>query len=336
MGSKKINCWEFTKCGRGPDGAKGEKCEACPAALHSSLDGFNQGLRAGRACWLVAGTFCDGKVSGTYAEKIESCRECEFYKEVNKGAGQTRLTIGNVDIFGSTHLGLVRKTNEDRYMIRQMEDESILMAVADGLGGGVSSDYAAEIAKARLVGLKQLTTGRERQELDQMARDLDLIISDKAQKEPELEAMATTLVCAILKDDHIHWVNVGDSRLYVLRDGKLVQVTEDQTLAKFLVEEGELTPEQAKEHYSSDVLDQCVGYGECEPETASFEIRKNDLLILSTDGLHKMVPGKTFLSILNASIPIEEKTGALIRAALDSGGKDNITIVMAIINPILK
>ncbi len=336
MGSKKINCWEFTKCGRGPDGAKGEKCKACPAALYSSIDGFNQGVRAGRACWLVAGTFCDGKVSGTYAEKIESCRECEFYKEVNKGSGRTRLSIENVDLYGSTHLGLIRKTNEDRYMIRQMEDKSILMAVADGLGGGVSSDFAAEIAKARLVGITHLTTGRERQELNQMARDLDIIISNKAQKHPELEAMATTLVCAILKNDHIHWVNVGDSRLYVLRDGKLAQVTEDQTLARFLVEEGELTPEQAKEHYSRDVLDQCVGYGECEPETATFEIRKNDLLILLTDGLYKMVSKKTFLSILNATTSIEEKTEALIRAALDSGGKDNITIVMAIINQVLK
>lgn len=335
MGSKKINCWEFAKCGRGPEGAKGEKCRSCSAALPSSLDGFNQGIRAGRACWLVAGTFCNGNVSGTYAEKIESCRECEFYKAVNKGAGQTRLTIDNVEIFGSTHLGLIRKTNEDRYMIRQMEDKSILMAVADGLGGGVSSDYAAEIAKARLVAVKQFTSGRERQELNRMARDLDRIISNKAQKHPELEAMATTLVCAILKNDHIHWVNVGDSRLYVLRNRKLLQVTEDQTLAKFLVEEGELTPEQAKDHYSSDILDQCVGYGECEPETATFEIRINDLLILSTDGLYKMVSPKTFLFILNAATPIEEKTEALIRAALDSGGKDNITIVMAKINPMV-
>ncbi|MBI9091437.1 MAG: serine/threonine-protein phosphatase [Desulfobacterium sp.] len=252
---------------------------------------------------------------------------------MNKGSGRTRLTIDNVDLYGSTHLGLIRKTNEDRYMIRQMEDKSILMAVADGLGGGVSSDYAAEITKAKLVGIKPFTTGRERQELNQMARDLDLIISNKAEKYPELEAMATTLVCAILKKDHIHWVNVGDSRLYVLRDRKLVQVTEDQTLARFLVEEGEITPEQAKEHYSINVLDQCVGYGECEPETATFEIRKNDVLILSTDGLHKMVSPKTILSILNAATPIEEKTEALIRAALDSGGKDNVTIVMAIISP---
>jgi len=336
MASKKINCWEFMKCGRGPNETEGENCKICPAIRHSSLDGFNEGINSGRTCWLVAGTFCNSKVSGTYAEKIESCRTCEFYQEVNKGSGQTWLSIENVDIYGFTHLGLVSKTNEDRYLMRQMEDKSLLLAVADGLGGNVSSDYAAEITKGKLVGIKSLTAGKEKQELNQMARDLDIIISNKAKKYPELEAMATTLVCAVLKNDYVHWVNVGDSRLYLLRDKKLVQVTQDQTLAKFLIEEGELTPEQAKEHYSRDILDQCVGYGVCEPETANFKIQKNDLLILSTDGLHKMVSEKEILSTLNAPTPIEDKTKALVRAALDSGGKDNITIVMAKIKQKLK
>ena len=336
MTSKKINCWEFMNCGRGPNGTEGENCEICPATRHSSLDGFNEGINSGRTCWLIAGTFCNSKVSGTYAEKIESCRTCEFYQEVNKGSGQTWLSIENVDIFGFTHLGLISKTNEDRYLMRQMEDKSLLLAVADGLGGNVSSDYAAEIVKGKLVGIKSLTNGREEQELNQMAMDLDIIINNKAKKHPDLEAMATTLVCVVLKKDYVHWVNVGDSRLYILRDKKLVQVTQDQTLAKFLIEEGELTPEQAKEHYSRDILDQCVGYGVCEPETATFKIQKNDLLILSTDGLHKMVSEKKILSTLNAPTSIEDKTKALVRAALDSGGKDNITIVMAKIKQNLK
>jgi len=333
---KKLNCWEFMKCCRGPLDDPDKDCSICPATISSSLDGLNEGETSGRACWLVAGTFCNEKVSGTYAEKIDSCRHCPFYKEVNKRSRQTRLSIENVDIFGFTHLGLLKKTNEDRYIVRQIKDKSLLLAVADGLGGDVSSDFAAEIAMGKLAGIQRVTNGQEKKDLKKLVLDLDTIIYNKAKESQELQAMATTLVCAILKKDHIHWVNVGDSRLYLLRNKKLVQVTEDQTLAKFLIEEGELEPEKAKDHYSYDLLDQCIGYGECEPQTATFKIRKGDLLILSTDGLHKMVSKKTFLSIVNAQTSIEVKTKALTNAALKTGGKDNITIVLAKINQTLK
>jgi len=336
VSSKKTNCWEFMNCGRGPDNFGKKNCSICPATQPSSLDGLNEGKNSGRACWLIAGTFCDNEISGTYAEKINSCRDCAFYKEVNTVFGQTRLSIDNVDIFGFTHIGHNKKTNEDRYIFRQMKDKSLLLAVADGLGGDVSSDFAAEIVKGALANLQQLTNGRENQELKQIVLDLDILISNKAESHPELDGMATTLVCAILKKDRIHWINVGDSRLYLLRDKKLNQLSEDQTLAKFLIDEGELDPEKAREHYSYDLIDQCIGYGECEPETSTFNVQKNDLLILSTDGLHKMVTKNTILSILNADTSIEVKTKKLTQAALDSGGKDNITIVLAKINQRLK
>ncbi len=321
-------------CGRGPGNTQ-SKCDQCPATKPSSLDGFNQGINAGRACWLVAGTFCNKKVAGTYAEKKNSCMECDFYRAVNKSPGETWLSIENVDIFAFTHRGLTKRVNEDRYLIRQMDDKSLLLAVADGLGGDVGSDYAAEIVKASLVNLGSLTTGREKDELIRMALDLDRIICDRAESDLSLEGMATTLVCGVLKNDHVHWLNVGDSRLYVFREDQLIQVTEDQTLAKFLVDEGELTPEQARNHYSYEILDQCVGYGECRPETAKFKVQKGDILILSTDGLYKMVPKKEISAILSAPSPIRELAKRLVNAALDFGGKDNITIVMAKVNQTL-
>ena len=261
--------------------------------------------------------------------------ECDFYRAVNRSPGETRLSIENVDIFAFTHRGLTKAVNEDRYLIRQMDDKSLLLAVADGLGGDVGSDYAAEIVKASLVNLGSLTTGREKDELIQMALELDRIICGRAESDPSLEGMATTLVCGVLKNDHVHWLNVGDSRLYVFREDQLIQVTEDQTLAKFLVDEGELTPEQARDHYSYEILDQCVGYGECRPETANFKVQKGDILILSTDGLYKMVPKKEISAILSTPSPIREQARKLVNAALDFGGKDNITIVMAKVNQTL-
>ena len=335
MSSKKINCWEFMKCGRGPSEETGETCEKCPAALKSAFDGMNEGTNAGRSCWLVAGTFCNEKPVGTFAEKLASCRDCAFYKQVSDREGQSSLHIQNIDIFAYTHPGLVRPSNEDRYLIKTMEDESLLLAVADGLGGDVSSDFAAEITKGKLAGLRRLRNGNESEELETFVKKLDLIIRHKADSHPELANMATTLICIVLKSDIIHWINVGDSRFYILRDDRLIQVTEDQTLARALVAQGELTPEEAKDHFSRKILDQCVGYGISDPETGSVNVMKEDLLILSSDGLYNMVPETSILAILKGPETIEEKTKALVNAALRAGGEDNITIVLAHIKEIL-
>ncbi len=141
--------------------------------------------------------------------------------------------------------------------------------------------------------------------------------------------MGSTLVGVLLRDRIAHWVHVGDSRLYILRKGTLTQVTEDQTLARFLLEEGEITAEQIPTHYSRHVMDQCVGCGYAEPETGSLKFLAGDLLVLSTDGLHRQIPESTFNSILNTDTDLENKARALVKAALDAGGKDNITVVMA-------
>jgi len=84
MADKKLNCWEFTMCGRGPGGAKVKDLGVCPAATEKKLDGIHGGKNSGRTCWVVAGTFCGGTVSGLFAKKYETCKECEFYKKVQK------------------------------------------------------------------------------------------------------------------------------------------------------------------------------------------------------------------------------------------------------------
>jgi len=95
------------------------------------------------------------------------------------------------------------------------------------------------------------------------------------------------------------------------------------------LEEGEITPEQAPTHYSRHIMDQCVGCGIAEPETGRLEVQDKDLLLLTTDGLHKKIPSETLLSLLNAKTSIKTKAQSLVQAALDTGGKDNITIVIA-------
>jgi len=203
------------------------------------------------------------------------------------------------------------------------------IAVADGLGGEVAGDYAAEILRGKLAGLNHILKNNEQPELDQLVRAIDRTIYTEGQENHALEGMGSALVGVLLRGRIAHWVHVGDSRLYILRNGTLTQVTEDQTLARFLLEEGEITPEQLPTHYSRHVMDQCVGCGYAEPETGRLEFLAGDLLVLSTDGLHGEIPENTLNAILNTDTNLETKARTLVKAALDAGGKDNITVVMA-------
>jgi len=239
------------------------------------------------------------------------------------------MNKNNNKFFGITHIGLARKTNEDRYLIKELKDNSVLIAVADGLGGEAAGDYAAEILRETLAGLNHISRNNERPELDQLAREIDRTIYTEGQENHALEGMGTTLVGVLLRDRKAHWVHVGDSRLYLLRNGTLTHVTEDQTLARFLLEEGDITLEQLPTHYSRHVMDQCVGCGYAEPETGRLKFLAGDLLVLSTDGLHRQISENALYSILNTDTNLETKAKRLVKAALNAGGKDNITVVMA-------
>ena len=239
------------------------------------------------------------------------------------------IKIGGRKFIGITHIGLSRKLNEDRYLIKDMQDNSVLIAVADGLGGNVSGDYAAEKIRKIFANLKQVTKNNEQPELDQLVREIDRSIYADSQSIQDLEGTGSTFIGVLLRNGVAHWVHVGDSRLYFLRDEKLTQVTEDQTLARFLLEEGEITPDQLPTHYSRHIMDQCVGCGYSEPETGNLQFTNGDLFVLSTDGLHRQIPEPTLISILNTASDLETKAKSLVKAALEAGGKDNITLVMA-------
>lgn len=91
-----INCWEFKKCGREPNGPKVAELGVCPASTAKKVNGMNHGQNGGRACWAIAGTFCGGNVQGTFADKLENCAKCEFYMLVRKEEGdnyQSALAI---------------------------------------------------------------------------------------------------------------------------------------------------------------------------------------------------------------------------------------------------
>jgi PPM family protein phosphatase len=229
--------------------------------------------------------------------------------------------------FALTHIGKVRKNNEDLYLIRQMPGGSTLLAVADGMGGRAGGEYAARILVERLAVVQSISENVEHQ-LWALIRDADRSIFEKAVKIPSLEGMGTTVTAALIRKGTVYWVHVGDSRLYSMHDCELVQITKDQNMAAFLVSEGKLTEEEADIHPSRNLLQQCVGCGDCKPVTANFEVDIGNLILLATDGLYSEVSRGILASIICSRQDLKSKADSMIQAALEAGGRDNVTVVL--------
>lgn len=227
-----------------------------------------------------------------------------------------------------THIGFVREKNEDRYLIKELTDGSLLLAVADGMGGEVAGDYAAELI-IKKIGHRQPHPLKNDWQLSQLVKEADRSVYNEVKNNSALAGMGSTVTCALLRNDLLIWAHVGDSRLFVQRNQELIQLTKDQNMAQFLLDEGEITAEEARHHPFQNQLDQCVGCGECNPDRGHLEIESEKLVMLTTDGLHSEVPAETISSLLAIPTDIETKAESLIKAALDAGGKDNITVLIA-------
>lgn len=226
---------------------------------------------------------------------------------------------------GLTHKGLFRKRNEDSFLIRELADSSVLMMVADGLGGNPGGDVAAGIIKDVFAGFR---LGREAagEQLLRLVAQAGAGIIAEAEQKPELDGMASTLTAVLVIDNMASWINVGDSRLYLYRDGGLQQVTVDQNLAQFLIAEGELSPKEARISPLRNMLDECVGSPYCEPAAGSFPLAAGDVLLLCTDGVHYGLSPEIMLAIIARETELEKRVEELLGAALELDGKDNITL----------
>jgi protein phosphatase len=227
-----------------------------------------------------------------------------------------------------THRGLKKENNQDCFFVKEFDDGSVLLAVADGLGGEVGGKQAADLAKESLDDFDPERPVVE-DHIVELMQTANQRIMDAVQQEPDLEGMGTTMTAAFVKNGTVSWAHVGDCRLYVFSDNELHQITLDDTMAGFLLSEGEITKEEARVHPGGKLVFQCLGgYGEFEADTGSFQVRQGDLLLLSTDGLHDEVPEEEIVSILRSESDLKEKLDAFVSAALATGGKDNIAVVV--------
>ena len=230
--------------------------------------------------------------------------------------------------FSMTHQGRLREKNEDMCFVKEFEDGSALLGVFDGLGGAAGGEKAAEKARDSLAEFDPDSKLLERH-LVELMEIANRAILDMVDEIPDLSGMGTTMTVAYAGNGSVTWAHVGDSRLYLFRGGKLQRITEDDTIPGLLLAEGEIDQEEARVHPLKNVLFDCIGRGDFEAHAGRFEIQEQDILLLSTDGLHDEVPEKEMISILLLNKHLQGMLEALVSAALEAGGRDNITVVGA-------
>ena len=209
-----------------------------------------------------------------------------------------------------------------------------LAVVADGVGGASSGEVASRMVVDALIALDKRRLGEPlaaelRQSVLEANQRLRFVISCR----PQHAGMASTLTTVALSDEgHYLVANIGDSRTYLLRAGRLRQLTRDQSLVQALLDQGAITTAQAREHPHRSVVLEALDGGHAEPQITVVAARAGDRLLLCSDGLSDVVTDEQIAALL-AAADRDEAARRLVGAALDSGGRDNVSVVVADVLP---
>jgi protein phosphatase len=234
----------------------------------------------------------------------------------------------SLDHFGLTDPGKVRQNNEDALLSGGDRDPG-LFVVADGIGGFEAGEVASSMV------IESLQTLGPGEPLEPAIQEANRRVYSAARSDEKLSGMGTTVVAARITENgdgaEAEIAHVGDSRLYLVRDGELSPLTEDHSLVAEMVRSGSLTRAQASDHPQKNLITRALGAEEeVEVETARHSLRHGDRLVLCSDGLPDMVTEDRISELATDEAPgsAEESVRNLISAALDAGGSDNVTVLV--------
>lgn len=267
-----------------------------------------------------------------------------------------------VDLAGLSDVGKVRLNNEDHCLIlrvgrsfqtlmtnlpdgmvpQQLDEVGYGMLVADGMGGMAAGEVASELAVSTLVSLVLETPDwilhLGDNEVDRIAsrmverfRRVNEALIERAERDPDLEGMGTTLTLAVSLGRDMLITHVGDSRAYLFREGALHRLTRDHTVAQKMIDSGLLSPEDDGLRQFRHFLTQALGTkgSALDPEVQRIQLRGGDQIMLCTDGLTEMVDEDAIASVLREQESAADACRVLVDFALRNGGRDNVTVVVA-------
>ena len=236
-----------------------------------------------------------------------------------------------MDSFYLTDTGIVRDHNEDSVIIISNDEGSTLMAVADGMGGHRAGEVASSIAISSISKrfsetFFNMSKAEAVEWIKESVNEINSLIFKHTEENPESKGMGTTLVLSIITEDYILFGNIGDSSGFVMKDDKLHKVTKDHTLVNLLLDAGELTEEEARNHPKKNILMNALGINDpIEIDIFDCNMDINEIL-LSSDGLTTMISYEQIEKVLNGEGSLEEKVIKLIKKAKNRGGNDNISV----------
>ncbi|HQU85166.1 MAG TPA: protein phosphatase 2C domain-containing protein [Pyrinomonadaceae bacterium] len=271
-----------------------------------------------------------------------------------------------VEIHATSHIGRVRKGNEDNYLLLNISNyrawmssqepndfviesqrfevgnDGIVLAVSDGMGGALAGEVASQMA-VETVSKKLLDTDPEKT-ITPEDYDVSLIgklydatiyanylIHQQGRTDPQFQGMGATFTGVGITPEAVDLIQIGDSRAYLIRNNKIYQITKDQSLVQQLIDAQQISPEEAETHTLKNVILQALGaQSEIYPVSARLMPQQGDILLLCSDGLSNKVSGSGLQRIvLDNQDRLEMACAALIKEANERGGEDNITVIIA-------
>ena len=238
-----------------------------------------------------------------------------------------------------TDIGKYRTLNEDLYFV---DEEIGLFVIADGVGGhdagdlasgiavAVFQEWADELHKLPADSIDTTPTGNL-ETLKTLVNEANHRVYEKSLTRSFSNGMGTTLIGGFITPSELIYAHVGDSRLYILRNNVLEQITKDHSLVQKLVDIGQLTPREARVHRHRNIIDRAIGFeSSVEVDCEIYPLASDDIVLACTDGLHDMIVDDTEIAriIIDAS-DLDAASRGLIDKVLKYGGKDNVTLVLA-------
>ena len=232
-------------------------------------------------------------------------------------------------VVSATNVGNYRKNNEDSYYVNESKN---LYVLADGMGGHLAGERASKMA-TEIIG-QDFAKDREIKSTDDAIeilsssiRDANKKIFESSQENEDYRGMGTTLSSGLILGDVLIYSNIGDSRIYRINE-EMEQITQDDSFVNYLIEIGEITEEEAKNHPKKNVLTKAMGTtSDIEVIVDTLDIKDKDVFLFCSDGLTNMVSDEEIFKIVKENSP-EEARDMLLDLALKNGGMDNITFIL--------
>ena len=236
-----------------------------------------------------------------------------------------------MEVSSATSVGRIRPLNEDSYFVSEPDQSGTVLAiVADGMGG----HNAGEVASGKAVGIVQKDVlgkcGKNAKDvLVKAVNDANREIYEMSVNARNLSGMGTTMTACVAEEHNVTAVQVGDSRLYLIRGEKITQITKDHSLVEMLLENGKITKEEARRHPQKNIITRAVGTDKTvEADIYEFRAEAGDVILLCSDGLVNMVEDEEILSVINLSETLNDAVNKLVAEAETAGGTDNITVIL--------